>query len=176
MFKKIAVIAILVIAVLLAMRYYTVVKKVDPLMYSIDSKIATVEKQAFGAGYFNLTTLSALARECGTTVDSEHLRSIETKLNPLMGVKYIFTYQGESQQANVYVVTVIPNAPGYETLDQFKKDFDFCAVGGDYYPHALSAGWLMFVSSCGSGYRDESGRPVGCEEVEKALGDSLKLK
>jgi hypothetical protein len=80
-----------------------------------------------------------------------------------------------SQEPDTFVVTLLPNKAGYTSLDQFKKDFDICAAGGDAYPTMLNSNWLLFVNSCGSGFNDGSGRPIGCDEVQKVVEPTLKL-
>ncbi len=82
---------------------------------------------------------------------------------------------GCGQDSSTFVVTLLPNKQGYTSLDQFKKDFDICAAGGNAYPTMLNSGWLLFVNACGSGYDDGSGRPHGCDEVEKVVSPTLKL-
>jgi hypothetical protein len=69
----------------------------------------------------------------------------------------------------------LPNKAGYTSVDQFKKDFDICSVGGDAYPKLVNKNWLLFTSSCGSGFDDGSGRIHGCDEVQKIVEPSLRL-
>ncbi|MDP3970588.1 MAG: hypothetical protein Q8P90_02715 [bacterium] len=60
-------------------------------------------------------------------------------------------------------------------FDQFSKDFDVCAAGGEAYPKMLNNDWLLFTGSCGSGFDDGSGLSVGCDEVKKVVEPTLKL-
>ncbi len=126
---------------------------------------------------FSYTTdqLSGMANECGSQHEADYFNKLVAKFNSSTETVYNFKYTGDTQDNGVYTVTLIPNILGYTTLDQFKKDFDICAAGGDLYPTMLNAKWLLFVNACGTGFDDGSGRPHGCDEVRKVVEPSLKL-
>ena len=69
----------------------------------------------------------------------------------------------------------MPNLTHYLTLVDFKKDFDQCSAGGSAYPSQISKDWLLFVSSCGTGFDDGSGHPHGCQKIKDQIDSSLKL-
>jgi hypothetical protein len=91
------------------------------------------------------------------------------------GTQFDFNFVGKSQDGGVYEVTIIPNKPGYQNMDQFNADFGLCDAGDDLYPSLLSSNYLLFVPACGTGVDDGSGLPHGCDEVQSFVGDSLKL-
>lgn len=90
-------------------------------------------------------------------------------------VQYQFRYVGESQ-TGPWLVTVIPNKLGYKTRDEFAKDFPADAAGDSYYAAEASAQYLSFVSSCGTGYADDSGKTDGCTKVQDFVSPTIKLK
>lgn len=146
----------------------------EPFSYSTIGVLVSVSQEE---KIFDLTAdqLKSAAAECGTINKSGYFDKLVARFNGARKITYIFKYQGASQDDGIYKITVIENKAGYTTLDQFKKDFDFCAVAGDAYPKMLNDKWLLFVSACGSGYDDDSGRPHGCDEVRNIIEPSLKL-
>ncbi len=126
---------------------------------------------------FDLTAeqLSSMAEECGSTHAPGYFDSLVETFKGKTVTQYLFKYLGETQESDTYIVTLIPNAKGYKTLDDFKKDFDQCFAGGDAYPEMLNSNWLLFSNACGTGYSDGSGRPIGCEEISKVVRPSLKF-
>ena len=92
---------------------------------------------------------------------------------------YTFKYRSanaSNSDESVYSVTILPNKPGYKNLAEFKKDFNLCGAGGVDNPFMMNKDWLLFVSSCGSGFDDGSGRINSCEAARKIIEPSLKLK
>ena len=89
---------------------------------------------------------------------------------------YKISYTGQTQGSGIWKITVIPNKLGYRNLDEFKNDFDLCYAGGDEYPTLISENYLLFVSSCGTGFDDGSGLPHGCDMVRKSIEPTIILK
>lgn len=138
---------------------------------NLQAKVDKIEKS------FNLTAteLTAQAKDCG----SQHLigyfdNLVKTFVGSSMTV-YTFTYQADSQNDKIYTITVLPNLTHYLTLADFKKDFDQCSAGGNAYPSQISKDWLLFVSSCGTGFDDGSDRPHGCQIIKDQIDSSTKL-
>jgi len=119
--------------------------------------------------------LKSMAAECNTQHETGYFDKLVAKFSGAAKTVYTFKYQGDGQDAGIYTVTLLPNKANYASLDQFRKDFDICAAGGDTYPTMLNSSWILFVSACGTGFDDGSGRPHGCEEIRKIVEPSLKL-
>ncbi|MFZ5365359.1 MAG: hypothetical protein ACOZBH_04170 [Patescibacteria group bacterium] len=126
---------------------------------------------------FTPSNLSAQSDECGTDKNEAYFVRL---LNEFGGkdkaVVYSFKYNKDSQEPNEWMVTVVPNRFGYKTMAEFENDFNFCAAGGDLYPTMVNDRYLLFVSGCGTGFNDGSGRPIGCDEVRKVIQPTIKLK
>lgn len=148
--------------------------KAEPLTYSIANTPVSVEKDAAPFD-FTAEELKLSAEECGTKHEEGHFDQLAAKFKGENKIVYNFTYKGDSQDSVIFTVTLLPNKAGYTSLDQFKKDFDICAVGGQAYPKMLNNNWLLFINSCGSGFDDGSGRIHGCDEAQKIIEPSLKL-
>lgn len=116
--------------------------------------------------------LYANAAECGYARDAAYYIDIENLYVGVYKQEYTFTIAGDYEMPT-WTVTVMPNRPGYTSLESFKQDFDVCSAGGDMYPEALSTGTLMFTSSCGSGY--SGGKENGCEIIRKAIEPTLTI-
>lgn len=149
-------------------------KPVEPLSYSTTGVPVSVSKKT---ALFDFTAeqLKAAADECGSQHSSGYFNQLVSKFSGTTKTIYNFKYTGASQESNTFTVTLLPNKAGYTSLDQFKKDFDICAAGGDAYPTMLNSNWLLFKNSCGSGVDDGSGRPIGCQKVQDVVESSLKL-
>jgi len=113
--------------------------------------------------------------DCATPHPAGYFDKLVAKFKGINKIIYSFKYKGESQDNGIYKVTLLPNKPGYATLEQFQKDFNLCEAVADAYPSMLNNNLLLFVNACGTGYDDGSGRPHGCEEVKKIVEPSLKL-
>ena len=148
--------------------------KSEPLSYSMTGVSASVSKTTASFGY-TADQLKSMAEECGAQHEVGYFDKLVAKFSGATKTVYNFKYQGNSQDAGIYTVTLLPNKAGYTSLDQFKKDFDICAAGGDAYPTMLNSSWLLFVNACGTGFDDGSGQPHGCDEVKKIIEPSLKL-
>lgn len=148
--------------------------KSEPLSYSITGISASVSKNT-APFIYTADQLKSMAEECSAQHESGYFDKLVAKFNGATKTVYNFKYQGNSQDGGIYTVTLLPNNAGYTSLDQFKKDFDICAAGGDAYPTMLNSNWLLFVNACGTGFDDGSGLPHGCDEVKKIIEPSLKL-
>jgi hypothetical protein len=146
----------------------------EPLSYSMTGVSATILKNTAPFGY-TADQLKSMAEECGSQYEAGYFDKLVAKFSGANKIVYNFKYQGKSQDAGVYTVTLLPNKPGYTSLDQFKKDFDICTAGGDAYPTMLNSNWLLFVNACGTGFDDGSGLPYGCDKVREIIEPSLKL-
>jgi len=151
-----------------------VVEVVEPLSYSIVGIPVSVSKDSEPFEYTS-DNLRAEAEGCGFQHEEGYFDELVTKFSGVTKTIYNFKYTNDSQEPSVYIVTLVPNKPGYTSLEQFKQDFSVCAAGGKAYPKMLDSDWLLFVSSCGSGYSDGSGKPIGCDEVRKVVEPTLKL-
>lgn len=147
-------------------------ESLDPLSYSIDGVSATVSLQTEP---FDYTADQLESRGCGSEHDAGYFDQLVSTFSGTTKTIYNFKYTGESQGSDTFVVTLLPNKPGYTSLDQFKKDFDICDAGGDEYPKMLDSHWLLFVNACGTGFDDGSGRPIGCDKVKEVVEPTLKL-
>ncbi len=146
----------------------------EPLAYSTSGVSASVSKTTAPFGY-TADQLVSMAQECGNERTASYFNSLVSKFSGATKTVYNFKYTGASQESDTFVVTLLPNKAEYTSLDQFKKDFDICAAGGDAYPTKLNSRWLLFVNSCGSGFDDGSGKAIGCQEIRDVVEPTLKL-
>jgi len=144
----------------------------EPITYINSNAYVSIETTAFD---FKTDDLKYLADECGTKYESGHFDKLVSEFKDSPKIVYNFKYKGDSQGDGIFKVTILPNKAGYTSVDQFKKDFDQCAVAGDTYPKLVNKNWLLFVSSCGSGFDDGSGIVHGCDEVKNIVEPSLEL-
>ncbi len=149
-----------------------------PLYYStegVDVEVSMVDAP-FG---FTAEKLMAMADECGTTYEPGYFEALVKTFTDtdIGGVKlqFVFRYEGESQDSDSFVVTLLQNYPGYKSMEEFQKDFALCYAGGDAYPMMFNSHWLLFENSCSTGFNDGSGLPIGCQEVKDIVSPSLKL-
>ena len=146
----------------------------EPLTYSTNGVSASLSKESAPFGY-TADQLVSMAQECGNEQTASYYSSLVSKFSGATKTVYNFKYTGASQESDTFVVTLLPNKAGYSSLDEFKKDFDQCYAGGDAYPTKLNSDWLLFVNSCGTGFDDGSGKPIGCQEVRDVVEPTLKL-
>ncbi|HPA25904.1 MAG TPA: hypothetical protein PLK76_04060 [bacterium] len=146
----------------------------EPLTYSTSGVSASVSKETAPFGY-TADQLVSMAEECGNSQTASYFSNLVSKFSGTTKTVYNFKYTGASQESDTFVVTLMPNKAGYSSLDEFKKDFDQCYAGGDAYPTKLNSDWLLFVNSCGTGFDDGSGKPIGCQEVRDVVELTLKL-
>lgn len=148
-----------------------------PLMYSTAGLDVEVRKDELPVGeLFTAERLRADAEECGRKKPSGYFGALLAKFDGADAHAYRFTYGADgADAASAFKVTVVPNAPEYETLAEFREDFDICAAGGERYPHMASPEWLVFVSSCpGADFGD--GMAQRCEDTRRVVLPSLQLK
>jgi len=146
----------------------------EPLTYSTSGVSASVSKETEPFGY-TADQLVSMAQECGNEQTENYFNNLVSKFSGATKTVYNFKYTGASQESDTFVVTLLPNKAYYSSLDEFKKDFDQCYAGGDAYPTMLNDNWLLFINSCGTGFDDGSGRPIGCQEVRDVVEPTLKL-
>ncbi|MBD3281310.1 hypothetical protein GF391_01020 [Candidatus Uhrbacteria bacterium] len=174
--RKIIVISIALALVFGASLFF--IARIDttgsPITYTANHQEVEVNKKAHSHAY-TLDYMRALANECGTEHPPQYLETLIRKFEAEPRFVYEFKYKGESQESDTYRVVVIRNVANYQTLEEFKKDFDLCAAGGEEYPVKMTKNWLMFENSCGSGFDDGSGRPNGCQIVKDQVGSTIEL-
>ncbi|HUT22039.1 MAG TPA: hypothetical protein VMX18_01365 [Candidatus Bipolaricaulota bacterium] len=146
----------------------------EPLTYSTSGVSASVSKTTAPFGYTS-DQLVSMAEECGNSQTASYFSNLVSQFSGATKTVYNFKYTGASQESDTFVVTLLPNEAGYSSLNDFKKDFDQCYAGGDAYPKMLNSNWLLFVNSCGTGFDDGSGKPIGCQEVRDVVEPTLKL-
>jgi len=149
--------------------------KSGPISYSITDVSASVSTTTEPFGFTADKLKSTAEQDCGTQHELNYFNKLIAKFNGATRIVYNFKYEGTSQDAGIYTVMLLPNKAGYTSINQFRNDFNLCYAGGDTYPLMLNSDWLLFVSACGTGYDDGSGRPHGCDEVRKIVEPSLKL-
>lgn len=147
--------------------------------FSFDSagKVKSIEKTSFGVRQgFALTELVSNSAGCGTNLTQEHFATVLKMYAPTdKATEYHFVYNGASQSPSEWVVTAMANKPHYQSVEDFKKDFDICDGGATRYPFMVNNDFLLFVSSCGTGFSDGSGLPNGCQEIQEALRPTIKF-
>jgi len=150
----------------------------EPFTYTKDDQLFNVSKKEFNIlEKFTSLALKDQSQECGTNKTEQYFKNLLSKYTSGdKGTEYDFQYRGQTQDSGIWVVTVIPNKLGYTNVDDFKKDFDICAAGADKYPTLVSEKYLLFMSSCGTGFDYGSGRPFGCDVVREAVKPTIKLQ
>ena len=127
--------------------------------------------------HFNAKDLENKSQECGTNKNQAYFTNLLSKFfSSDKGHIYEISFTGQAQDSGIWKVTVIPNKLGYKNLDGFKDDFDLCYAGGEKYPKLMSENYLLFVSSCGTGFDDDSGLPHGCDEIRESIEPTIILK
>lgn len=146
------------------------------MQYAKNDKLFHVSTKEFNVlDIFSISTLRAQSLECGTNQSESHFKTTLSRYIGIKGLQYSFQYQGQSQDSGIWTVTVIPNGGAYLSDLSFKSDFDMCFAGGDKYPSLMTDSYLLFISGCGSGFDDDSGKPHGCDEVQEAVYPTIKL-
>ncbi|MDD2681274.1 MAG: hypothetical protein PHE20_04250 [Patescibacteria group bacterium] len=144
----------------------------EPLSYSAGEIEVAKESRPFS---YSSEQLKVMSDECGVEHDIAYFDSLTTKFRDSIETIYSFKYQGSDQDSRAFVVTLLPNEAEYLSLEEFKKDFDLCAAGGDLYPMQLNKDWLLFVNSCGSGAGNSFDDSFSCDELREIVEPSLKL-
>ncbi len=176
--KKIIVISLLSAAALAGLAFLSLFLFGDPLAFGANDQLFTLEKRVFRIrDEFSAAELTEQSKECGAPKSDSHFTNLLATFDSAdEGMEYRFTYRGESQDPASWIVTLVPNTPRYENLLNFKNDFDVCEAGGERYPATVSDRYLLFVSSCGSGFDEGSALSNGCEEVRTFLEPTLRLE
>lgn len=157
----------------------TTTPKSQPLSFKTDAPKISAVRELDGIFNYQVTELKARADNCGTSYSESHFENLVAEFKQSPRIFYTFKYRGanaSNSDESVYSVTILPNKAGYKNIEEFKKDFELCGAGGVDNPFMLNKDWLLFVSSCGSGFDDGSGRINSCEEARKIIEPSLKLK
>lgn len=148
----------------------------DPLL-TYSTKGISVEDSTETVPFdYTVDQLVSMSKECGNNQTESYFSNLVSQFNGTTKTLYTFTYQGETQDSASFIVTLLPNKAGYSSLDQFGKDFAQCFAAGNAHPTMMNDDWLLFTSTCGSGFDDGSGRPHGCDEVRDVIYPTLKLK
>lgn len=150
------------------------IKSNNPLSYSINSNPISVSKENSQFNY-TLDQLISMAQECGTSQTKEYFIDLISKFKNSKKITYSFKYLDQGQEADTFVVTILPNKASYASLEEYKKDFNQCYAGGNAYPKMMNENWLLFVNSCSTGFDDGSGKPIGCLEVRNIVEPTLQL-
>lgn len=140
----------------------------EPLSYSAGEIEVVKESRPFS---YSSEQLKGMSDECGVERDVAYFDSLTAKFSDSIETIYSFKYQDRNNGSRPFVATLLPNKAEYSSLEEFKKDFDLCAAGGDLYPAQLNKDWLLFVNSCGSGALSQG----SCDEIKKQVEPSLKL-
>lgn len=148
-------------------------ESIKPLNYSTIADLILVSKKITS---FERTAqeLFSLAQECDKKQPIEYFEDLVAKFAKSEKIIYRF----ESANANPtphFIVTLLPNKANYSSLAEFRNDFELCHAAGETYPKMLNQNWLLFVSSCGSGYDDKLGLSRACDEIKNIIEPSLKL-
>ncbi|MFZ4648301.1 MAG: hypothetical protein ACOYMB_01550 [Patescibacteria group bacterium] len=157
----------------------TTTQENGPLLYEINAKQVSATREIDGIFDYTAAELKSRADDCGTKYPEAYFENLVSQFSGAPKIYYIFSYEGSNpanSDGSVYSVTLLPNKAGYTSQDQFKKDFNLCSSGGVDNPLIMNNNWLLFVSSCGSGFNDGSGRINGCDEARKIIEPSLGLK
>lgn len=148
----------------------------DIISYKLQNKNVQVTHNTVTTSYSD-TFFTELAMECGTThLTPDYADKLAQYFTNVQTHTYTFTYTKESQEPNSFIVTILPNTPYYTSSSEFEKDFNICAAGGTLYPYTFNEQWLMFVSSCGSGYDDGSTVLHGCDKIKNEIEPTLRLQ
>lgn len=129
--------------------------------------------------FWSAEELRAAAKECGNEQPLEHYQSLLDKFERSTIQVYHFTPKNNPDE--VYDVMLVPNKPGYASLEESKKDFDVCAAGG-MYPVRAGKAYLLFTGSCGgasdTGSTEQGGtqeKTVSCSDIQQTVDPGLKL-
>ena len=157
----------------------TTTPAIQPLSFKTNAPKISAVRELDGVFNYQAADLKSRADACGTSYSDNYFENLVAKFKKSPKIFYTFKYKGanaSNSDESVYSVTILPNKAGYTSLEQFKKDFNLCGAGGVDNPFMMNEKWLLFTSSCGSGFDDGSGRINSCEAARKIIEPSLKLK
>ena len=143
-------------------------KESDPIIYNTMGVDVEVTKETKPFRY-SVENLEGMAKDCGRSFETKHFDDLVSSFGNTEELLYKFKYKGESQSPDTLTVVLLPNLKNYKTMDEFNNDFQQCFAGGDMHPYKLSDNWLLFESSCGTGYSDGSERPIGCQKINENI-------
>lgn len=147
---------------------------VEPLSYAASNTLFSVTKQLVPVS--NIFTSTDLRDNCAGHPQSYYDGLSQKYSAGDTAMQYTFHYIGATWDPVDYAVTVLPNKLGYKTLADFKKDFDLCATGDEFYPSAVNDRYLLFVPTYTQGDGDNaSGLPDGRDLVGSFVEPTLKL-
>lgn len=144
----------------------------EPLSYFANNITVSKEYRPFS---YTSEKLKKMSDECGVEHNDSYFNKLVEKFSSTKEIVYTFKNKNSNQDSSDFVVTLIPNEAKYSSLDEFQKDFDLCAAGGDLYPTQLSEDWLLFENSCGSGAGNNFENNFSCDEIREIVEPSLKL-
>ncbi len=72
-------------------------------------------------------------------------------------------------------VVIVPNKPGYKTIDAFKEDFAVCGAYGTLYPAQISAKNILFTSACPTNKKTAT-TDAACAKARDEIEKTLKIK
>lgn len=146
----------------------------EPINFSTTGLDVSIFKKTVPVvNVFSANSLEAQAQGCGSTREGGYFTELVSKLTGNV-ITYTFT-ENKLAQDNEYVVTIMPNTPGYADENAFKADFNVCAEGGTY-PYKMNADWLVFVGSCASASDGSNTLPMGCAEMQSVIQPTLSFK
>lgn len=151
-------------------------RKMGPLTYEVDDSLVSVE---LGGEVFvpTIAEFRAMKQECGDPdPDNRRLSELVDAFTGEQMYRYRFTPFAPHQDPGTFIVSVLPNKFGYESLETVRADFDQCYAGGDRYPRDVNDDWIMFVGGCGTGFSDDSGLPIGCMEAFRLVSPTLGFR
>ena len=148
--------------------------KLGPLSYSFGAlkdirvSIIFVKSDTF----WSANGLKSAAKECGTNLPDGHFEDLADKLKEITVQDYRFIPKAENEK---YDVLLMSNKFGYASLEDFKKDFNVCAVGA-VYPTMVNKDWLVFAGSCGGADLAETQETSSrCDQIQQTVLGSLKV-
>jgi hypothetical protein len=145
----------------------------EPLSYFVNDNIKVAKE--YKSFSYTSEKLKRMSNGCGVEHDEGYFDKLIAKFKNTKEIVYSFKHKNSEQDSRAFVVTLLPNKAKYLSLEEFKKDFDLCAAGGDLYPTQLNEDWLLFVNSCGSGAANNFDNNFSCEEVKEIVEPSLNL-
>ncbi len=143
-----------------------------PLFYTTDGEAISSLKKTEVFDY-TIEDFKSMSLSCGQVYDSVYFEYLINKFEGSSKIIYNFKYDRGDDSS--YEVTLIPNKIKYKNLDQFKRDFDVCEFGAEAYPKMLNDNWLLFVSSCGSSFSDNSNIINSCEKARDIIEPNLNF-
>jgi|GEM_PF-6237399 len=140
----------------------------EPLTFSADHVPATLLKSSIAASID-----TELLGACAGAKPQDYYQTLPTQFGSATQTVYSFLYAGMSDDEGLYLITMLPNKPGYKTMKDFLSDFDLCGQPGDLQPKALNADWLVFTTNCAP---IAEGQVSGCQQMKTAIDPTITLR